>query len=606
MATFKAAKTPKPIEMNTFLGLNESVGETEIKFGESVELRNFRITNNFKVQSRPGQLTLLDYENEKNINGLWYGWITPNEGTPKEILISINDGKVYEYNFSTEVNSLLGTITDSPCSIFWFQSKIYFLNGTDYKQYDGTTYADVVGYIPTVYINREPDGTGGTIFEPINLLTGVKKMTFIADGTSTTYVLPETDIGAALVELDDAGTPVVELVGFTVDRTADDGAEIDFSAGSSPYGAPADQNEVTVYWTKVVSGHSDLVKKNAFAIDFGPGNDTAVFIWGNPDAKNRRSWCGTLDASYWPVFNFTLIGTDQFAITDIAVQYSRQIILKEDRAFFSKPEYVLTTESYIYPVYDLNERVGNVAFGQSQVVENNPVTLSGKSMWRWSNTQVEDERNANIISERIRQSLEDLDLSTAVTLDYEKEKEYWLNIGSYVYIWNYGNDTFYVYDNISAERFVLGYDTIYFGGTGNGKIIEINSDYVNDDDVAIENEMELGFTDFGIGNYLKNSRKMWLTIEPASRTSVSTLWQTDRKSLTDDNALEYKFVLMDYGAIDYADWSYETNRNPQPTRFKIRAKKYSYIKFIFKNSEADETLTILSLNVQAETTSEVR
>jgi hypothetical protein len=118
--------------------------------------------------------------------------------------------------------------------------------------------------------------------------------------------------------------------------------------------------------------------------------------------------------------------------------------------------------------------------------------------------------------------------------------------------------------------------------------------------------MELGFSDFDTSQLRKNSRKMWIVIQPFSNTSAKVTWQTDRKALTEEKAITIDFRLLDYSEIDYADWSYETNRNPQPYRKKIRAKKYAYIKFIFKNNQADEELVILSLKVEEETTSEVK
>jgi hypothetical protein len=54
MPSYRAPKAPKPFEIEKFLGVNESVGETQIKIGESVFQRNFRITNNYKAQKRNG------------------------------------------------------------------------------------------------------------------------------------------------------------------------------------------------------------------------------------------------------------------------------------------------------------------------------------------------------------------------------------------------------------------------------------------------------------------------------------------------------------------------------------------------------------------------
>jgi hypothetical protein len=104
----------------------------------------------------------------------------------------------------------------------------------------------------------------------------------------------------------------------------------------------------------------------------------------------------------------------------------------------------------------------------------------------------------------------------------------------------------------------------------------------------------------------KNSRRMWIVIRPEDNTGLELLWQTDRKALTPDKSIKVIFDLATFEAMNFEDFSFETNRNPQTFRKKIRAKKYAFIKFILTNIDLDETLTILSIRVQAETAGQVR
>jgi len=134
---FRASTPPDPIEIDKFLGTNEAVGETEIAINEAISQLNYRITQNYKPQKRLGHKTFIDYGNSLDVQGMWHGTISN-----KNVLISINNGKVYEYDFSTKINTEIGTLTDAKASIFYFEGKLYFLNGTDYKQYDGTLFQD--------------------------------------------------------------------------------------------------------------------------------------------------------------------------------------------------------------------------------------------------------------------------------------------------------------------------------------------------------------------------------------------------------------------------------------------------------------------------------
>jgi hypothetical protein len=251
-------------------------------------------------------------------------------------------------------------------------------------------------------------------------------------------------------------------------------------------------------------------------------------------------------------------------------------------------------------VYPLNYAIGNVCFDGVQVVRNNPVSLYGNTFWEWVSTQVKDERNATDRGERLSESLPDVDLSAAVTFDNQKDQELWINVGSIVYVWNYGNNTVYMYDNIQANCYNEIGGVIYYGTT-DGKIERFDG-ALNDNGTAINAVWKSGFNDFGAYEYIKTSRGMWFTIQPATRTSISIKTPTNRKNEEDPSIKTFTegYVLFDFANIDFSDFTFKTNRNPQTFRIKIKAKKYTTIQFIFSNSELDETLVVLSFKVACE------
>ncbi len=610
MPSFTTPKTPKPQEIDKFLGMNESVGETEIKLGEAVFMRNIRITNNFKAKKREGHQTFIDFGNSEEAYLVWHGVIGV-----KNIMLVQNNGNLYEYNLNVATTTvliadllaegtviLLGSITNAETRGFYFANiddptpYIYMFNGTDFKQYDGTTYQDVVPYVPTIAINALPAG-GGTLFEEVNLLTGTKKQTFIGDGTSTQYQLAESSIDADLVLCTINGVVKTETADFSVNRTL---GQVTFTV------APALDTEVIFTWTKEVAGHDELVKKNRFFMDFGAeGTDTNMFLWGNPDARDRRMRSGIQRANYYPVNNFTLIGTGQYAITSMIQVYNRQLIFTVGASYSSTSEWSTVTNKYEFPVRDLNENVGMVAYGQGQMVDNKPVTLFSQQIKEWvSQTSIEDERNEQNVSDKIKLSLSTLDLSTAVTFDYQKESEYWLNIDDTVYVWNYLNDTYYIFNNINANSFRLINNTPFYGAIGTIERFDLATN--NDNGELFQTRMELGFNDLGVPTAKKLTRKCWIGINPESRTSCQVSYATNKINVAEAKQLKLvKWTLFDFADIDFADFTFETNRNPQIVPLKMRAKKYTSIKFIFENFEKDETLTILNFNFKAEVTGEV-
>lgn len=589
MATFTPTKPPKPIEIDKFLGLNEAVGDTEVKPGESIYMRNFRTTSNYKLEKRGGHTTFIDEtQPTKYIRGMWYGRF----GTDMVLIYACN-GNVKKKIMPSGATTTLGTMADTDTTMFYFTGKLFFLNGSQYKYYDGTTFGDVasIAYVPTIAINAPPTG-GGTLFEEVNNLTGKKKQTFLATGGATAFTLAEQNIDATLLIVTVNGVTKTEITDFTVNRTT---GVVTFSV------APAANAEVVIQWEKAATAQVSLITANRAATIFGPGNDTTVFIWGDPANKNRRTFSGTLDATYWPVNFYTLIGSDEYAITDMQPQYDRLIIFKENETFYSVPEYNSALTQYDYPVYNLNYSIGNVAFNGVQVVRNNPVSLYSRSIWEWVSTQVKDERNATDRGERLSVSFDAIDFTSAITVDFQAKQELWVNVGSLVYIWNYDNDTLYIYDNIEANCF-LEIDGVMYYGTKTGKIERFEGK-LNDNGEIIHAINKPGFNDGGAYEYLKTSRDMWISIQPFSRTSVSVKCPTNKKNEFDPTLKTFKrgYVLFDFEDIDFEDFSFETNRNPQTFYIPIKAKKYTSIQPIILNSELDESLVVLSYKMTIET-----
>ena len=395
-ATFQ--KPPKPIEIDKFLGLNESVGNTEIEIGEFSLIENFRITKNYKLQKRPGHHTFINFTTTADVQGIWQGVI---DG--KEILLSCWNGNVYEYDLSISTTTvdiadlitegtvtIIGTLTDARTCIFWFQDKIYFMNGAEYKEYDGTTFQDVTGYVPTIALNAPPAG-GGTLFEEVNLLTGKKIQTFIGDGSSTLYQLAEAGLDATLLIITVDGVSKTEGVDFTVNRTL---GQVTFTV------APVNEALVSIEWEKVAAGNADLVLNHKYAIDFGVNNDTNLFIFGNPNEKYVFRFSGIARANYFPANSFVGVGSTEFAITDLKPNQQNLLVFKERATFIVKPavnpNFADNTglNPYNFGYQDLNEQVGNLAPKMVQLIEDSPVSLDGFSMWLWEITQVELQRSA--------------------------------------------------------------------------------------------------------------------------------------------------------------------------------------------------------------------
>ena len=561
--------------INTFLGLNmNETGSTNLKLGESPKMVNFKISRDYKLEKMYGYIN--KYEKTSKIRAMWFGLLDTTE-----VFVFVCGGKVY--NGDTE----LGSLTDDITRIFEFNKKLYFINGHEYKEWNGTVFKDVEGYIPLVKIATTPNGVG-TDYEPINVLTGKKRQTFSPDGTEKTFVLAENN----LTSIDSVKVNGVET---TVTK--------DLAKGTITFSTAPTQGVDTIeaQWTKG-TGQRELVYKNHYFQFYGLADDTRVFLYGNADAKNRIYFSdlgnGIPDVTYFPGNNFMDIGSSNTAVTDIQRQYDRMIINKEDSTYYSTYEQITdnTEENIIaFSVYPLNKSHGARPYNQGQVLDNYVTTID-TSIVQWTNTESKDERNAQIISQKVQTWLNEKDLSRAVTLDYQEEKEYWLAIDNEILIYNYENSCYSLAQLPVKITTFLSYKGIIYAGTENGKIIEFSKDSTTYAGEIIKAEWQSGYYDFGVEEQRKTMRVLWITLKPWFKTSLDINYISDRDSGSEAKTIEKRSIS--YAYWNYARFTYNTQKSVKPFRVKLKAKKFAFLKLIFKNEVSDEKVTVNSIAIK--------
>ncbi len=221
---------------------------------------------------------------------------------------------------------------------FIYNNIIYIKDGINYLEYDGEICQEVVGYIPTTSISRNPSG-GGTILEDVNMLTAYRKNTFVADGTSTRYYLDTKNI-------DSDYTPIVmandkQVTDFSVDYVGDIiGAYIDFTTAPE---APltVGQDNVTVTFKKTVSGHRDRINKCTLLQVF----DNRVFFSGNQNYPNTVFHSSLDNPRYCSDLDFYNEGLDNAQVKGLVAGNNALWVFKE-------PSQANTTVYYHTPVID--------------------------------------------------------------------------------------------------------------------------------------------------------------------------------------------------------------------------------------------------------------
>lgn len=175
---------------------------------------------------------------------------------------------------------------------FIYNNIWYFKDGINYLQYDGQTIGEVVGYVPTTSIGRKPSG-GGTVYEDVNMLTGIRINTFLADGESKDFYLDAQSIDADFTVI--AVVNGKEVTDFTVDTT---NGKITFN--TAPEAPLTDgQDNVSIKFRRTIPGYRDRINNCTLLQVF----DNRVFFSGNPDypntvwhsSLNEPSYCSDLD-----------------------------------------------------------------------------------------------------------------------------------------------------------------------------------------------------------------------------------------------------------------------------------------------------------------------
>ena len=587
-----------PYTVEKFLGVNKSATETLLQLGEASVMKNWIITDDYKLSKMYGYAQLFASLGAHKINGMWYGTLS---GTAH--LIFACNGHVYEHDLNDGTNTDLGAATDAyPTTFFVSNNTVYIMDGTDLYSWAGSgNIASVAGYVPTVYTAAPPTG-GGTMLESINYLTGAKTQKFSGNNSDTIYQLAELDIGSV---------DSVYVGGVLQEVTTDYTANLTNGTVTFVTHPPTGVNNVVITWTKTVAGDRDTIAKNRY---YGGVYYARYWVFGNPDHKNTRyptgvTMAGASDPSFWPKFAESDVG--EYEITDIVTQYNKQIIFTsgdsaEASAWYSEEEdYIDATTGAItalFPVYPMNAKIGNVAKGQTQIIYNNPYTI-WKGVYEWISTYVMNEKNAQWISKRIQNNLDAVDLTTALTVDWSDKGQYWLCVGKMVWVFNYRTDTWYVLELPDTPTCFCQVESDLYFGTSAGQIMKFDEDLRTYNGTTIEAVWEMGFFNFGVEWLRKFIQRIFVTILPRIKTHIDIAYQTDVNGSSDTYTAEYSLSTFDN--MNFASFSFATNYSPQPFKFKIKAKKIDYFKLVIENNDTD-TATVLSITIPSRTGGEIR
>jgi hypothetical protein len=592
-----------------FAGINLRNADTTIGDGQSPYMININLDDGGKPTKRRGQTYVFAAsKGVGGINGYYnelfngrhvYAWGTA----------------LYSYNEDTGIETELITGLSNAKGYFYvFNDVLYYKNSTDLIsiQSDFIT-ASVVGYIPTIVINKNPDGTGGTAYEDRNLIQPGFTETFKGNGTSTSFQLALDDLDATTVTATVGGVVKIENTDFTVNRTI---GLVTFTS------APASSTTANVYITayKTESGHRDrIVKAIRVALYGGGTNDSRVFCCGNEDYKNVYWYTGLTgntnnDALYFPEFNFNRIGSDAKMISNFTYLYASLIALKEDGVY--KISYQLSGSTVTFPASILNRQVGCDMPDSVQIIKNFPVfgnTQSG--LWTIVNVLASDtEKNVEHISVLIDKPpvqvsdisglLEETtgDLQTATSFD--DGKKYYLCIDNHCWVWDYerspyrgeeNNLIWFYYTNVNAAHWHYSSREIYYADRDIGQLIKFQDNY-NDFGSAIDGRWKCKLFNFKTIERKKDIPELWFTTRAVGDSTIEVIYYNDNGEQLDTASVPVSGLKsFNWDDFDWDDFTWDVQRYAPTIKLRPKIKKVEYFSVEFRNNVVNENLSILSL-----------
>lgn len=530
--------------------------------------------------------------------------VTKNE----TVLVETTDYTI-DFTAKTITFVALPLVTDTITAIYSTQAVEYTLTSTyiDYKDVfvivDDVLLTEGVGYA----VDRETgivtldtpatlsSGTDNVIitFSKSNGVTNVAEPILESDGLTTVYTLSYDAIKKDNFVVKIADVTQTEGVNYTINR---------LTGILTFYIAPTFQAEIEITYQTTYNDKATIINKCDIFSVFGGGNDTRVFLAGNPDLRNKDWQSGLYDPTYFPDTGYTEIGSDDTAIMGYVKQYDTQMIIKEGDAGSS---------SAFLRVFNIDED-GNVTFP----VEQGAVGIGAISKYCFSSMQGEPlflskqgvigVSGSNVDNQRLLQDRSTL-VNTKLTNESELENakgivfndKYYIfiqgnvylcdarmryqdSLGNYQYEWQF-------WDNVNADSVAIFDEHLLFGSYGKiykfKKVSEpaLYYDENNGVSTGIESYWTTPALYFGDIYVRKNIDFINVMLSEKSRVNVNISISINNGEWEDVEDLETN-PNFNFADVDFSNISFLQASNLFSRRIRLNAKKIDNIKFRFYNS----------------------
>ena len=560
--------------------------------------KNYKDTQETCIETRPGYRKIAQIGTK--INGIYlfnlataiihsgnilYEWSNfpsePNEDSLREIYNNMNSNERTSFNK--------------------FGDNLYINDGSNYILYDGNQVREVKedAFIPRTTIGRKPTG-GGETLQDVNVLQPKRTNSFLADGTSTQYVLDAIGIDSTEVIAVVNDITLTEGTDFTVNRAS--GIVTFNTAPAQPSLAGTDN--VFITFSKTVLGYEDRIKKCTKALIF----DNRMFYTGNPEFPNAIFHSELNNPAYVSDLSYYEDGSSDSRIKDIVVGSNVLWVFKDldqnNANVFYHEQTLDEKQGAVYPCKQGNVSTGCYTKGinfKDDIVYISRNGLEGITTENINSRQAISHRSSLIDSEMINNS----NYSNAQMVEWQgyllilvggkiflaDSRQKYSNLNSFEYEW-------YCWDISRCNPHILKeYREKLYIGANDGSIFVVEG--TNDNEEAILSYWTTPMDNFGYDNKLKTTNKRGGIVK--IKTIPNGIIKISRKINTSD---EYKYTTQksltgfNFNNLDFRNFSFVTVSQSYAI-LKIKEKKINEISLKFYSDEKDKPFGLFSAALEA-------
>lgn len=615
MASFSIPASPSKhtLVVDTFRGVDLINSPTNVEKYRSPAAPNMIRDQVGKVRKRMGYQTVATAPGGARINGVHF--------LGEERLLHAGD-KLYRWE-DGEAGAIfaeLGGMSDSRSAGFLFDGKLYLLDGTEYRVYDGTSVRPVSeeAYVPKVVISRNPTG-GGTAYEALNLLGKKWTESFLGTEEDTVYQLTADGLDAEAVtaeilNADGEWVEKTEGTDFTVDR---EHGKVTFT--EAPGVSPVEGHDnVHITASKTRDGYGAAVSGcTVFAVYGVGGASDRVFLSGNREKAGMDWYSAYDDPTYFPDTNYTRLSRDGSGVAGYAVLNNTLATFLQGS---TDGRNVVVRTGSLDADGEALFRITNTLIGEDAAAPGSfamagkePLFLTERGVYAITAEELTGEKYSQersyYISAELERQEEKREASAIVWRDF-----YVLALGDTLYLMDLRQRSYeksspyssyqyecYYFPGITARCLFRNGDALCFG-QADGKLRRFGTNVddpgcYNDDGEAIDAYWET--SDFDGETFFRAKTFTGISVRLASAVLTGVKIFAQKKGIWGQvfDAKD-RARYLDWSYIDFSKFVFSADRTPRTIWGKIKLKKVDKVRFRLQNNEKNEPFGLYSFGLE--------